>query len=140
MSQKKITIFGRNGETEPHTKANARDLVANCNGYWSWNKQSKSTPMDAPPFITLTPPSNKPQSHEILERMGTGSVRDVQEIKAIEPDEPDAVEPDEGEAGVVVVDDPAPAVEEPVVDAVPELATETPSESKSRARRKRFEE
>lgn len=137
----KVKVFGRNGEEELHLKANARDLVANTDGYWSWNPHKAGSPMDSPPFLRIDPPSNKSQADEILERLGTGINRDI----APKPEadgtaaEPLAEETEvASEPEVTPEEDAAPVASEPEAESVqiPETAAKA---AKNSTRRRRFD-
>lgn len=134
VKSKTVPVYGQNGEVEQHSYPNARDLVANCDGYWAWKPQAQSTPMDSPPFTRLVAPSNKPQTHEILERLGTGAVRDVEDVKPIETEDADETL-EENDADIASSTASTPVAEESVTEtqqAAPAAKVVTP-------RRKRFE-
>lgn len=142
MSQKPKTVpvYGLNGEIEQHTYLNARDMVSNTT-YWSWSPNAPATPLTPPPFTTLKAASNKPETHEILERMGTGAVREIEQAPEVEEVVGTIFEvmPEPTPLQIVESAQVAPTAPEEPAEA-PVVIPETPAAQKAKAaRRSRFE-
>lgn len=101
-----VIVYTPEGKPVKKTRANARDLV-NQNEGWTWNPKREVTPASFAPFRTLEPPTAKEPAQAVLDRHG-------RKVGGAEPAEP-VYDPDlEPE---VVEDEPELEVEdEEVVD------------------------
>lgn len=63
----KVAVY-KDGKRELHTRPNARDLVQGA-GY-SWSMAMPSQPAAIAPYATSTPPSEKAQSQEVVDKIG----------------------------------------------------------------------
>lgn len=67
-----VTIYSPKGKPEPHTRANARDLV-NGAGY-TWDKRKESNPAAYAPFaLPQNTKFSKSKAQEVLDRVGAAA-------------------------------------------------------------------